>query len=330
MNRTTYYRKSKKWLFITVLITLLLIISFGVSQVIMKGGILFPIIVDTSRAEYEKYAQQMEVDYSMPANISSIITDDYNIYYRNDIELSDAPVFINIHGGGLIIGSNKYTRYYCGKIAAYGALVFDLEYPLVPEADIYAQLSRIAETMDSLPEIIRQYHGNLDKVYLTGDSAGALLCVYTAALQQSPDMQDLFGVMPSKEISIKGMGLFSGMYNTTKMDTIGIVVSNHVYGNFYHFTGKMEYIDIQKLTEKITFPPIYIVSSAGDMLLSHTLDFVEALEASNQTFRANILEKEELPHSFVTYCPQARETDEVIAEMLLYLPEVSQTSEIIR
>ena len=61
----------------------------------------------------------------------------------------------------------------------------------------------------------QKYNGDEERIYLTGTSAGASLCVYLAAMMQSPELADVFGVVPA-DLGIRAMGLASGMYYTTK------------------------------------------------------------------------------------------------------------------
>lgn len=69
---------------------------------------------------------------------------------------------------------------------------------------------------------------------MTGTSAGASLCVYLAAMLKSPELAKAFQVVPN-DLKIRALGLASGMYYTTKPDSIGIFLPSYIYGKF---TGK--------------------------------------------------------------------------------------------
>lgn len=68
---------------------------------------------------------------------------------------------------------------------------------------------------------------------MTGTSAGASLCVYLAAMLKSPELAKAFQVVPN-DLKIRALGLASGMYYTTKPDSIGIFLPPIFTGN----TGK--------------------------------------------------------------------------------------------
>ena len=38
------------------------------------------------------------------------------------------PVIINIHGGGLLLGSKEFNPYFCARLCTLGYLVFNVEY----------------------------------------------------------------------------------------------------------------------------------------------------------------------------------------------------------
>ncbi|KAK3130256.1 hypothetical protein QOZ80_6BG0490990 [Eleusine coracana subsp. coracana] len=89
------------------------------------------------------------------------------------------PVVVYVHGGAFIIGSAGDPTYHCyvnSLAAAAGALVVSVDYRLAPEHplpaaydDSWAALRWAASAQD---EWIAQ-HGDLARLFLSGDSAGA-------------------------------------------------------------------------------------------------------------------------------------------------------------
>lgn len=67
---------------------------------------------------------------------------------------------------------------------------------------------------------------------MTGTSAGASLCVYLAAMLKSPELAKAFQVVPN-DLKIRALGLASGMYYTTKPDSIGIFLPSYIYGKHW-------------------------------------------------------------------------------------------------
>ncbi len=101
---------------------------------------------------------------------------------RIDIEAS-LPVFVEIHGGGFIIGSPTMVDPFCDRVAvAAGAIVVSVDYRLAPEnpypaavEDCYAALVWVSEHADEL---------NIDRrrVSIGGQSAGGGLAAATVLL----------------------------------------------------------------------------------------------------------------------------------------------------
>lgn len=50
------------------------------------------------------------------------------------------PVMINIHGGGLLLGSKEFNRCFCANIAALGYIVYSIEYRLIPDCNFLIRL----------------------------------------------------------------------------------------------------------------------------------------------------------------------------------------------
>jgi acetyl esterase/lipase len=57
------------------------------------------------------------------------------------------PVLVDIHGGGLIAGRKEQNRNFCIRMAQNGYLVFAPDYRLVPETNIFGQISDVLEAL---------------------------------------------------------------------------------------------------------------------------------------------------------------------------------------
>lgn len=102
-----------------------------------------------------------------------------------------------------------------------GFLVFSFEYPLAPEALFPQILKDLMTGMGNAKRYFETYDGDGEHIYMTGTSAGASLCVYLAAMLKSPELAKAFQVVLN-DLKIRALGLASGMYYTTKPDSIGI------------------------------------------------------------------------------------------------------------
>lgn len=148
----------------------------------------------------------------------------------------------NLHGGGFLLGKKEESHLFCAEMSQKGFLVFSLEYPLAPES-LFPQILRdLMKGIKNSRVYFQKYNGDEERIYLTGTSAGASLCVYLAAMMQSPELADVFGVVPA-DLGIRAMGLASGMYYTTKMDSIGIFLPSCIYGKGWKKSSFYPYIN---------------------------------------------------------------------------------------
>lgn len=141
-------------------------------------------------------------------------------------------VIVNIHGGGLIMGNKEFNRHFCLSLCNHGFLVFSIEYRLCPETTVFGQLQDIAAAMNYIDKMIPKFKGKPGIVHMVGDSAGAFLALYTAAIQRNPMLARTAGVRPSY-LEIQSMALISGMFYTTRKDSIGLFLPNALYGEGY-------------------------------------------------------------------------------------------------
>lgn len=92
------------------------------------------------------------------------------------------PAILYVHGGGWCMGGIENCSLLCGKMAAdFGAIVAVPAYRLAPESPFPAALDDVCETARVLRERSEEYGIDPEKIFWSGDSAGAQLCL-TAAL----------------------------------------------------------------------------------------------------------------------------------------------------
>ena len=83
----------------------------------------------------------------------------------------------------------------------------------LPQTRFDGQIRDLFAGFRWLSEHLNDHPIQKDAVFLTGDSAGALLAVYAALIEQSSRLQRQFQVEPSG-LPLLGLGLSFGMYFT--------------------------------------------------------------------------------------------------------------------
>ena len=103
------------------------------------------------------------------------------------------------------------NRLFCADMCRRGFVVFCLEYPLVPDVDIFTVFRALTAGIDRAAALAPDFGGDASKLLLCGDSAGAYLCVYLAAMRKNTAMARAAGV-PQLSADIAALGLISGMF----------------------------------------------------------------------------------------------------------------------
>lgn len=225
------------------------------------------------------------------------------------------PTIIYLHGGGLISGNKKNSVGFCRLLAKQGYLVFSLEYRLVPEVKVFEQFDDVCAGMDYVERNLSDFNGDSNRVYLAGESAGALLGLYVSAMQASKPLQKSIGYEPSK-LKIKALGLISGMFYTTRKDALGKFMSPMFYGKDKKGKDYLKYANPENDEIIYNIPPAYLTTSSADMYKSYTLDFVAQLKNKGIEHKfTHMGDDQKLLHAYPVLRPDYSESKKVIEEI---------------
>ena len=227
----------------------------------------------------------------------------------------DFPLVIDIHGGGLIYGTKALNRDFTLHLAEQGFAVASLDYRLVPQTRFDGQIRDLFAGFRWLSEHLDDHPIQKDAVFLTGDSAGALLAVYAALIEQSSRLQRQFQVEPSG-LPLLGLGLSFGMYFTRHRDFAG-KLQPLFFGKDYRSRDFYPSMEPERLPELEILPPCYLVTSDDCALKPHSTAFEQLLRQHGvqHTFRCWPKNAEkELPHIFNVAHPDWPESRETMQE----------------
>lgn len=148
----------------------------------------------------------------------------------------NAPVLIDIHGGGWAWGSKNPRSIPAEAILEEDIIWIPIDYGLAPQYRMEEIVSHVRLAVAWVYNNIKQHGGDPNRIYVTGQSSGAHL----AATLLMPEWQKSFEV---PENVIKGMALLSGIYDLDSLI----------------YSSKNEIQDILKLDseEARRFSPIY-------------------------------------------------------------------------
>ena len=291
---------------------------------------LLKAIIRKERREFE----ELSSGRTIPGKAFDGVTEERNIPYIHDGDPSHrmdlyrpntaripTPVIINIHGGGLIMGSKEFNRHFCLNLCKMGFLVFSLEYRLCPEVNVFQQLEDIYAAMNCIDSMIPRLRGEIGHCYMVGDSAGAMLAMYAAAIQRNPELALAAGIHPCY-LEIRSLGLISGMFYTTRKDRIGMVMAKAFYGEQYQKHPFYPYLNPDHQAVAMSLPPCMLITSGEDHLRHYTFD----LAATLRKYRVPCMLKNygrdpKLTHAFPVFDPQLPESWKVIEDIASFFTD---------
>lgn len=278
------------------------------------------------REEFEVSAAKRDQELEFPEDVIETkdirYSDDDCKAHRLDMfrpagrEQEVLPVIVNIHGGGLLLGSKEFNRFYCAKLSRLGFLVYSLEYRLVPDCTFFDQLSDISLAMDFVKERIADDKGDISHVYACADSGGGCLLTYFAAMQKNPELAAAAHMTPS-DLPLRALGLISGMFYTNRFDKIGLFLPKYLYGKHYKKEAFAPYVNPEHPGVAGSLLPCYLVTSKNDYLQHYTLNFTKALAANRIPYRLqNFPKNPQLTHAFSVFSPFLEESNQSMAAMV--------------
>lgn len=225
--------------------------------------------------------------------------------YRPKGAPADVPVIVNIHGGGLFASYKAVNTWFNHEWARMGYAVVSLSYRRIPDTTLIHQIEDVMTALRFLRENRGRYGLNLDKCYLTGDSAGALLALFVLSLEGSEALRSAFGIA-SSGIRFRAAGLISIMLDTTRRDLMffmrNVVSDEADEGKPY----RKYLLDPVSMLKESALPPLYLVTSAQDLIRKDTLKFDRALSEAklpHQLLDFPKGDKEKLVHVFSVQYP---------------------------
>ena len=242
------------------------------------------------RREFGASDQKRDAGLTTPDNIKrydDIAYGEYgrynllDIYHKKDVT-SPQKTIIDIHGGGWTYGDKDVYQHYCMDMAQRGFTVVNFSYRLSPEDPYPAALEDINAVFTWVAENAAAYNIDLDKICVTGDSAGAQLASQYLALLTNSAFRRLFSMqIPYEQIKVKAVALNCGCYDMrgrmeAQEDDPFLAYIDKALTENRELT--LEQIDTVKYINA-DFPPAYIMSAEYDFLKEHVKPMYELLRA---------------------------------------------------
>ncbi|MDP1829685.1 MAG: alpha/beta hydrolase fold domain-containing protein [Archangium sp.] len=232
------------------------------------------------------------------------------------------PIVLYLHGGGFRFMS-KDTHWLFGLIyARRGYLVVNVNYHLAPEHPFPGAVEDVSAAWQWLVENAARLGGDLSRVVVAGESAGANLAAsLTLMTHQRRDesyARDAYGTGVTAKAVVAACGLFEvsnperfRAHHTFFRDRIEEVTDAYLHGVTLRDRRTLELADPVVALEGLTqldrpLPPFFLPCGTWDLLMGDTQRMVKALHRLGST-RSEAREYPRGPHAFHAFVvtPQA-------------------------
>jgi acetyl esterase/lipase len=134
-----------------------------------------------------------------------------DIYRPAGVDLTDAPVLFQVHGGGWTIGDkSQQGLLLMNRMAARGWICVAINYRLAPKNPFPAQIIDVKRALAWTKENIASYGGDPSYVVITGGSAGGHLAALAAL---TPDVKEYQPGFEDADTRVAACVPFYGVYD---------------------------------------------------------------------------------------------------------------------
>lgn len=213
-----------------------------------------------------------------------------DVYRPKNTHLQKLPVIFSVHGGGWIYGDKDVYQHYCMELSGHGFVVVNFTYRLSPNIVYPEHLTDVNGAMHWVKDNISRYGGDISKLCMIGDSAGAqMAAMYACALTNPVCREKLSLDVP--DVKVRAIVLNCGVYDINdgmrRIDESEPPEEREelircILGENY---GEAE-TELGKPANFVTpdFPSAYIMTSNGDFLRYQQHLMTEALEKNGVYF----------------------------------------------
>lgn len=281
--------------------------------------------------------------YSTPSNFESIkgnvaakvnLTYDadgtqLDIYYPQKAE-SSLPVIMWIHGGGFIGGSKQQTEAYGMTLANAGYVVANINYDLAPRYQYPVPVIQANHALKYLSEQVGQFGGDINRLFVGGNSSGAQIASQLAAVISNPTFAEKMGIQPTiANKQLRGVLLYCGAYD------MRTVMATHFFGLdlfLWSYTGVKSFESFDRIDELSTvehvtpdYPPTFLAVGARDALKPQSIELIDALKKSGVAVQAALPADPNLGHDYMMNLGTAA-AQQTLEQAVAFLKSYGQAS----
>jgi acetyl esterase/lipase len=205
-----------------------------------------------------------------------------DIYYPKDVQ-GPLSVVVWLHGGGYILGDKEVTKEYAMTLASHGYVVANVNYALAPEHKYPTHVVQANHALKYLNSNAPEYGGDMDRLFLGGNSAGGQIVSQIAAITSNERLAKSMGIKSAIENEqLSGVLLFCSIYD---MNTIRATVTPFLETFMWSYMGMRNFENYPRIDELSTvkqitseYPPVFVSVSDADLLEPQSIELIKVLE----------------------------------------------------
>lgn len=253
-------------------------------------------LVKRKRAEFKKSDDIRDALMSTPEDIERWDNIVYgkidrknqvlDVYRPRQAEDEDLPVIINFHGGAWIYGDKERNQYYCMSLAQRGFAVVNFTYRLAPENKFPSALEDMNLVCKWVMKRARRYHFDTERIFATGDSAGAHLLGLYAAICTNPEYAAKYEFEVPEGFDITAMALNCGIYSDLKAAGENMEELMEIVREMLPHGGTEDELNKLSVIRHITdvYPPVFCMTAVKDVLKDQAPLLVQKLTENQVPF----------------------------------------------
>ena len=244
----------------------------------------------------------------------------FDIYYNEENMGKTLPTIINIHGGGLVYGRKELFKNMNIDFARAGFNVTGLNYRLIPQVSLKDQISDIIAGFSYIYKNHNKLGLDMNKIFISADSAGCYLAMAAFAIINSSKLQDLFGIS-SPKIEIDGMVFISPMTRLADDGSFS-TINDFVIDGLDHDDLKSYAKNMINILDEVSPCPIFIQTSKEDFIRDHSYELRDYIDKRDRFYEFADFGKgydRSLGHVFPVCYPKWPESIMAIGQMILFL-----------
>lgn len=203
--------------------------------------------------------------------------------YRPEKVEGKLPVIVDVHGGAWIYGRKEINKQFCHAMALMGFVVVNLNYRTIRVEDGGTFPNILADVFmgyNWVEEHIEEYGGDLNNVFLVGDSAGAHISGFSLVINASEELSKELNM--HTDLKFRSLGWVCGVSDVEAFRKRHMPMLNYIFSLFFGKEWKKsKYLSVATMRNneiEKAFPPTFLNSAYADFMRSDVLAFDKLLE----------------------------------------------------